>query len=140
MAQNPNGMTNGWTEWGRHVLEELERHSMCMEKTRTDVNTLQIQITQLLADFRVQQQKDMSAFKQELFSEFSKVRQENQIIQNGIDKNFNELKLSTEENISSVNQEITKLQLKSGLWGAVSGGVIAGASLLVLIFKKVLLG
>jgi hypothetical protein len=140
MAQNPSGMTNGWTEWGRHVLEELERHSMCMEKTRNDVSSLQIQITQLLADFKVQQQKDMSSFRQELSSEFNKIRQENQIIQNGIDKNLNELKLTTEETISSVNQEITKLQLKSGIWGAISGGVIAGASLLVLIFKKVLLG
>lgn len=140
MAQNPSGMTNGWTEWGRHVLEELERHSMCMEKTRNDVSALQIQITQLLADFKIQQQKDMSAFRQELSSEFTKIRQENQIIQNGIDKNLNELKLTTEETIASVNQEITKLQLKSGILGAISGGVIAGASLLVLIFKKVILG
>lgn len=38
---------NGWNEWSRHVLAELERLNDCQEKIETDVKQISVDIAML---------------------------------------------------------------------------------------------
>jgi hypothetical protein len=41
----PNESPNGWTEWSRYVLKELERLNDCYEKQSTKLDDLKTSIT-----------------------------------------------------------------------------------------------
>jgi hypothetical protein len=41
----PNENPNGWTEWSRYVLKELERLNDCYEKQNTKLDGLNTSIT-----------------------------------------------------------------------------------------------
>jgi hypothetical protein len=38
---------NGWNEWGKHVLRELERLNDCYDDLKTDVSNVRIEIAML---------------------------------------------------------------------------------------------
>ncbi len=65
---------DGWQEWGKHVLTELERHSGGLEKV--------------------------------------------------------------DDSLSEIKVEIGKLQVKSGLWGAVAGGFVTAVMYVAALLKK----
>lgn len=41
------GNTNGWDEWGRHVLKELERLNECFEKQQKQIQSMAADIAVL---------------------------------------------------------------------------------------------
>lgn len=43
----PEQYRNGWTEWSKHVITELERQDGIQEMLRADINTLKIEIAQI---------------------------------------------------------------------------------------------
>jgi len=45
MPSDPN--SNGWGEWSKHVLLELERLNRCYEDLRVDVQKIHIELAQL---------------------------------------------------------------------------------------------
>ncbi len=44
----PSG--NGWEEWRKHVLSELQRHNECMDKIDTKIDNLEDKIALLSLD------------------------------------------------------------------------------------------
>jgi len=41
------GEVNGWNEWAKHVLAELDRLNICMEKTLEAQNQVRIEVARL---------------------------------------------------------------------------------------------
>lgn len=44
---NGNRQSNGWTEWGRHVLSEMERLNGCIESVNSRLRAIDIDMTVL---------------------------------------------------------------------------------------------
>lgn len=42
-----NGKLNGWNEWSRYVLKELERLNTCYEQVRIELGNIKTEVTML---------------------------------------------------------------------------------------------
>jgi hypothetical protein len=141
--KGPNGNgdgPNGWAEYRRLVLAELERVSQDAAKAVQQGTAIQLALTQALSDTRssmldkiretaIEQNKD---FDRKL--EAAEKESERKILALET-KNSSDIKAIREAQ-DAHGKDLAALKAKSALLGAVAGFVVALASLVVGIFIK----
>lgn len=101
MASRSKKTTNGWEEWGKHVLSELNRINNFQ-------SSCQGGIYKSLVELRVELEKSHDLLMNEL-------KEHRRNISTKIDL--------VEQNTQNNNVEIGKLKVKSGIWGFAAGAI-----------------
>lgn len=39
--------TNGWSQWSKYILKELERQGKCINSIKTDINKIRVEIAMI---------------------------------------------------------------------------------------------
>lgn len=99
----PSNSENGWNEWAKHVLRELERAADANEDLRSGLEALKIEIAKELAS-----KNEVS----ELKKEFIQKTQEFSV------------------KIATLQADLTA---KAGLWGAVAGAIPAVVAVVLIV-------
>lgn len=120
---------NGWAEYRRLVLAEIERVSHAAEKAATLVQNLQVTLTQAIADS-----------KDDLLNRMSEVATR---IDHASSLKIQASEKKTEDEIKALREEVTRqgndlsaLQAKATLFGAIAGFIVAVGSVLANMFIK----
>lgn len=107
----PEKVANGWNEYARLVLKELESHEAGIEKNRERIEELFREMIERLAN----QEKEREVHHKELDDKIEK-------IEKGLC-----------DDINKINNRVSKLEWRSGIWGALGSFVALGATLLTLL-------
>jgi hypothetical protein len=113
MADDPNASSNGWNEWSKHVLKELERLTDSSEALRDLVLDIQ---KNAVTRFELQAIKDeMRANEIETLKEIA------------------DIKNKYETKIIKIEQE---LKFKAGIWGSIAGMIPVFITVVLFLIKN----
>lgn len=120
---------NGWSEYQRLVMSKLDSHDRNISDILKEIQTS----NQKLSDFKLDVSKDIDAHKMscKISEEFPKLARDIEGIKaslNNIRKDEKVIADNTKD-IGEIKLDVARLQVKSGLWGAIGG--IVGLAMVV---------
>ncbi len=140
----PNGEgQNGWTEYHRLVLAELERLSNQVSATQAHGQNTQLAMTQSLNDAKSHILDKLRDTVRSMDDDYDKkikeveLRHEKQIVElkKTIVKHEKELE-KTEKKLEKTDKDLTSLKAKAVMLGAIAGFVVATVGVIASIFIK----
>lgn len=130
--------SNGWNEWSRHVLKELEKLTESTEVMRKELQDFKVDIAKELA-----KKSDVDSLRDELGRHKLERIEEVASIRADLTKQITELQSAHTSSLAGLNQrhsvEIaelkTDLKNKAGAWGAVAGMIPVVFGLMMMGLK-----
>ena len=99
--------TNGWVEYKKLVIAELERLNICVSGVIEDVTELRIEIKESAAHLRLETERAAGTIREQAAKE-----------------------------IATTNKNLAILQVKAGAWGALAGAVPAIIMLITWLVNR----
>ena len=112
-----NAKPNGWSEWGRYVLKELERLNGCFEVLRDNQSKCRGGI-----------KEDLSKLDHSVADEFTKTK-------DAVFIEMRKLEKAVNKEMQLLRDDVIFLKWKAGLWGMVAGAIPVLIGALVFILK-----
>lgn len=146
-TKTANGDQNGWVEYRRLVLAELERLSAAVAKTEANGSHLQMAMTQALSDAKqiildklrdsiTKNDDETAKIVKDLVADFDR---KTAVLEARFAHDLKEVKESLsrdEKKLDETHTELTALKAKAMMLGALSGFLVALISLVASIFIK----
>ena len=122
---------NGWNEWAKHVLTELDRLLDSNEHLRDALEAFKLEIAKELA-----RKTELEALQRSLNEHSVKRVEDLSNVQSAIAQ----AGAKAQEELSNLKQDhgkqLAELQLKAGLWGALAGMVPGVLALVIYLLTK----
>jgi hypothetical protein len=127
MSETASSSANGWSEWSRFVLKELERLNACHEKAYTEISELRRSTDAIAAALKFDNASIAAALKLDNANIAAALKLEHTTA-------ITSLKDDCNKRIGKLVGEIDTLKVKSSLWGAAASVLTTiGVILLALL-------
>lgn len=126
-----NGNENGWNEWAKHVLTELDRLLDANEHLREGFEAFKLEIAkELVRKIELEAvQKSVNELNNRRFEDLATVRTETRIEVQKVQDDVSRIE-------KDHSRQLTELQLKAGVWGALAGAIPAVLALVIYLLTK----
>lgn len=142
-----NGDQNGWVEYRRLVLAELERLSAAVAKAETSGGHIQIVMTQALSDAKqtimdklrdtlAKSDDETAKMVKDMVADFDRKTTALEVRFAHDLKEIKETQSKDEKKLDDTHTELTALKAKAMILGAMSGFIVAVIGLVMSIFIK----
>lgn len=121
--------SNGWNEWGTHVIKTLERQENMMAKLAEKVDNLQSSNILEMGNLKLELQNKMTHHKDTIIRELNNHRETTSTLADNLTEKFNTHKLET-------TTEIVKLTKDARLNGLLAGAIPPSVAILILWIKN----
>jgi|TARA_R110000787_G_scaffold183444_1_gene295384 chromosome segregation ATPase len=137
------GETNGWNEWSKHVLKELERLTQSSEAMQKELQEFKVDITREIA-----KKSEVEEIKDELTSHKLARIEDLSALKENIVKTMTEIQKDHNKELADLNRNHSvsiavlksDLKNKAGTWGAMAGAIPASIAMLMVLVKTFLAG